>query len=75
MLCLRVLYVFLVDRRLQDTNIGQVTVALCIVQAITNDKAVRNLEAGVVQFDNFDTLPPLVQKCTDASVQLDLLSP
>ena len=57
--------IILVDRGFQDANVGKIAIALRIIKAITNNKAIGNLKALVVQFDNFDTLSPFIQQCTD----------
>src|SRR5712691_2063108 len=69
MLCLRILNVLPIDRRLEHTNIGQVAVILCIVQAITNHKLIRYTEADIIEGDGFNPLTPLIQKRADAQAE------
>ena len=42
------LALLLIDRWLEDADIGQIAVALCIVQTIAHNKIVRNGETEVI---------------------------
>src|SRR5712691_10189267 len=72
-LVLRVVRVFLVDGRAQDADVRQVAVALGVIETIANNKAIGYLEAGVVQFNNLNTLSSLVKKRADAQAQRSAL--
>src|SRR5579863_6930551 len=60
---------WLVDGRFEDTNVREISVALRVVETITDDEAVGNLEARVVYCDGFDTFTSLIQQGADAQAE------
>lgn len=59
----------LINRGLQDTNVGQVAVALGIIQAITHYEAIRNVKPDIIQVDGFDARSSFGQERTDAQAE------
>ena len=66
MLSLRVVQVLLVHGWFQHTDVGQIAVALRVVQAVADPKLVGNAKADVIEIDGFHALASLVQQRTDA---------
>src|SRR5687768_2953416 len=54
-----------VDRWLQHADVGQVAVALVVVEAVADDEAVRDREAGVVDRDLREPPCGLVEQAAD----------
>src|SRR5260370_40646529 len=65
-LSLRIFQVLLVYGWFQHADVGQIAVALRVVQAIANHKLVGNAKADVIEADGFHALASLVQKRADA---------
>src|SRR5579871_4834650 len=64
----------LVHGWLEYADIGQVAVPLSVVQAVADDEAVRNLEAGIVELHGLDALPTLIEQRADAQAERPALA-